>query len=230
MSIPPVTISTKYLENEGRSQMRDCISEAFSYAISNKIVTIVMFTGSGDGPLLAAQTYLPDPEYKSVRIVAVTPPVKKAYRSDPHNKESRVIVSGLSPAMKDFFEGAGVEVCSGQLLFKPLRVGSKLESEWSRVEAALNMMGGGLALCVQSVILACDSGSISPRERVVCLTADTAIDCNASRTEDFLSETDGLIINHIICRPIRFTITKPHHAIYVQQDANVQINKIDQPK
>lgn len=214
MSLRPTQKTTAYLEQEGRSQMATCIDEAFSYAKASDITTMVMFTGSGDGPLLAAQNYLISPEHKKVRLIAVTPPYKKAYRSDPLVKDSPVVISGISSPMRDFLKGAGVEICSGQLLFKPLRVGGKLDSEWSRVEAALSIMGGGLALCVQAIILACDAGYVNPRSQVVALTADTAIDAFAARTEDFLSETDGLIINHIICRPAKFTISKANHRIY----------------
>lgn len=215
--------ASAYLEQEGRSQMKACIAEAFSYACENNIDTLIMFTATGEGPLFAAQTYLTSPDFENIRIVAVTPPYGKPYRMNLQDPKSPLVASGVSIPMRSALENAGVEICAGQLLFKPIRVGNKLESEWARVEAALSIMGGGLALCIQAIILACDAGVVGPRTQIVAMTADTAIDAHAARTEDFLSDTDGLIVNHIICRPSKFTISKARHRLYAPEQPQLTL-------
>lgn len=228
MTIHLIKKDSAYLEQEGRSQMKTCIAEAFSYARENSVATIIMFTATGEGPLFAAQSYLTSPDFGHLRLVAVTPPYGKSYRSDLQDPKSPLVASGVSAPMRAALENAGVEICAGQLLFKPLRVGNKLESEWSRVEAALSIMGGGLALCVQAIILACDSGIINPRSQVIAMTADTAIDAYTARTEDFLSDTDGLIVNHIICRPAKFTISKARHRVYATEQPQLTLPDMGQ--
>ena len=83
--------------------------------------------------------------------------------------------------------------------------------EWNEAAEAFGVLGGGFSLCVQAVLVACDAGAVDAGERVVSMSADTSIVALASRTETFLSAHQGLIVEHIICRPMRYGISKPHH-------------------
>jgi hypothetical protein len=84
-------------------------------------------------------------------------------------------------------------------------------SEWCRVAEALEILGGGFPLCVQAILVACDAGLVGVGERVTAVTADTALSALAARTESFLSPTEGLVVEHIFCRPARYDISRPKH-------------------
>jgi hypothetical protein len=113
--------------------------------------------------------------------------------------------------MRDDLQALGVEFVSAHLPFKGIHDGRDRSSEWSRVAEAFGILGGGFALCVQAVLVATDAGAVQSGERVAVAAADTAFAAIACRTDAFLSPIDGILIEHIICRPQRYTISKPAH-------------------
>ncbi len=193
--------------------MLECISVSFDWCVKNDVSSVVMFTGTGDGPRHAAETMLCTDKYKHIRVTAVTPPFGRVYKSNPSAADSPVVRAGINPAMRDSLLELGIAVIAAHLPFKEINTGRVRESEWSRVSEAYGVLGGGFSLCVQSALMACDAGAIDSGERVVAITADTAISLISSRTESFLSPLDGLLVEHIICRPARYTISKEKHVL-----------------
>jgi len=212
MSLPWQEMKTTYLEGEGRRMLGACLAVAFEYAEREAVEKIVMFTATGEGPLLAAKEFLP--RYPSVLVVAVTPPVGRAYASP--DQPGQLVGAGIIGERRQFLTDLGIPIVAAHLPFKEVYTGhdSERRSEWSRVAEALSIFGGGLPLAVQAVLMATDAGELEPRERVIAMTADTAITVRASRTETFLSPFEGLLIEHIICRPMRFDISKPKHTLF----------------
>lgn len=200
--------TTSYLPGEGRAHMQECLQTAFKWSKENHVGTIVIFTGTGDGPLYAAQNLMPEAGIDT--IVAVTPPPGRPYRSDPLNQDSEIVRAGVTSEVRQFLVEMGVTVVSAHLPFKPIQ-DLPGGSPWSGVEAALSIMGGGFPLCVQAALIACDAGAVRSGERIVVATADTAISVIASRTETFISKAHGLLVEHIICRPRKFDISKSDH-------------------
>ena len=200
---------TTYLDGEGREYMRECLEQAFRWCREQSIQKLVIFTGTGEGPVFAVERLLP--ETPSLKLIAVTPPVGKRFREDPTSSESRVVTAGPSLALREFLRSFGVSVVSAQLPFKPL---AQVHSEWATVEKAYGILGGGFALCVQAALVACDAGELRVGERVAVASADTAIVVRATRTEAILSPSEGLLVEHIICRPSRYSISKPEHIAY----------------
>lgn len=68
-----------------------------------------------------------------------------------------------------------------------------------------------VSLCVQAVLMACDAGAIALGERVVVMSADSAFVVRACQSESFLSPHTGLVVEHVVCRPSTYNISKPHH-------------------
>lgn len=202
---------TYYFAAEGRPAMEECIQRSADWCLANNIATMVIFTGTGAGPHYAAKELLIQEQFKNLRVVAVTPPVGRPYRSDLNDPNSPLIQSGINPAMRDELMSLGIGIVSAHLPFKEMYDGKERTSEWTRVAEAFGILGGGFALCVQAVLVACDAGFVQHGERVVALTADTAIEASACRTESFLSPLEGLLVGHIICRPARYTISKRIH-------------------
>jgi uncharacterized protein len=202
---------TAYFDGEGRPWMFECIHRAADWCLSANITTLVIFTGTGEGPHYAAKELLVREQYRHLKVVAVTPPVGRQYKKDPTDPASPVVHSGIKDAMRDELTALGVVVISAHLPFKEMYDGRNRTSEWSRVSEALAALGGGFPYCIQAVLMACDAGALKHGERVVALSADTAFVARACRTESFLSPLEGLLVEHVICRPARYNISKMHH-------------------
>jgi len=203
--------STRYFATEGRDNMKECIHRALQWCAREGIRTAVMFTSTGDGAHYAATELLLQEPFSGLHLVAVTPPFGKPLLAKPGVVDSPVIRAGIHPALRDELAALGVPVIAGHLPFNRMYDGEKMSSEWSRVVAAFGILGGGFAFCIQAVLMACDAGEVEVGERVVAVGADTAVVVIASRSESFLSPTDGLLVEHIICRPERYTISKRNH-------------------
>jgi hypothetical protein len=196
--------------------MVECINHSAEWCIADGLRSLVIFTGTGDGPKYAADSLLTQDKYKDLRVIAVTPPFGRIYRATPGAPDSPLVRAGINPAMRDSLSALGIQVVAAHLPFKEVQIGRSRESEWSRVADAYGVLGGGFALCIQAVLVACDAGAIESGERVVALGADTSFVATACRTESFLSPFDGLLVEHIICRPLRYQISKRDHYVIAQ--------------
>jgi hypothetical protein len=214
-------IETLYFDGEGRPFMEECINRSVEWCVVDGLRTVVIFTGTGDGPQYAAQNLLTQDRYKHLHIVAVTPPFGRAYKANPTEANSPVIRAGINPAMRDSLSALGINVVAAHLPFKEVQTGRGRESAWSLVAESFGVLGGGFALCVQALLVACDAGVVESGERVVVLGADTSFVAIACRTESFLSPYDGLLVEHIICRPSRYSISKRSHETMVEPLATI---------
>src|SRR5712691_10839804 len=111
---------TLYLPGEGRVHMKECIAQAFVRCKELSIKHLVIFTGSGEGVLYALQEMLPQPDYSEIEIIAVTPPVGRAYKLDPRDPRSPIVEAGIASEVRTFLVDAGVVVISAHLPFKAL--------------------------------------------------------------------------------------------------------------
>ena len=203
-------LQTVYVEAEGKPSMEVCIRESFLFCRDHRIGKVVLFTGAGDGAMFAVDNFLTNQEFESIQMIAVTPPSGKRYRSDPFDESSVIVASGVSPEKKEFLRDMGVPVVSAHMPFKT-STGTGVAA-WNETAEAFGILGGGFSLCVQAILMACDAGEVDAGERVVAASADTSIVAIASRTELFLAPHHGLLVEHIICRPRQFNISKSHHA------------------
>ena len=213
--------ATNYVDGEGRNFMQGCISRSIEWCERAGLNKVVIFTGNGDGAHYAAKEILSREKYNHIMIIAVTPPVGREYRTNPADPASPMVRAGISPAMLDELSALGVSVVAAHLPFKGIQIGRERSSEWTRVAEAYGVLGGGFALCIQAVLVACDAGAVQSGERVVVASADTAFTAIASRTESFLSPKEGLLVEHIICRPLRYQISKPTHSMVEQMWAPI---------
>lgn len=212
-------LTTHYVPSEGRVWVQDCLRLAADCCVHEGLTTLVIFTGTGEGPLYAGRELFSLPEYAGLRAVAVTPPAGRPYKQNPADPASPIIPAGLNEAMREKLTALGIPVVSAHLPFKPMWNGADARtSEWTRVAEAYGVLGGGFALCVQAALVACDAGMIEHGARVVVLSADTALVVRACRTESFLSPYEGLLVEHVICRPLRYDISKQRHEAVVPRE------------
>jgi len=161
-----------------------------------------MRAARGEGVQLALDTFCSQDEYKHIRIVAVTFPQGKEFTHE--GKPLEVRISGEAERSMN---AHNVPVVRAHLPFDPIAPPFKdrgvLAQDLGLVESALNIFGGGMSLCVQAVMLACDAGAIGLGEHVVAMTADTAILVQAATTRRVLRE---MVVREILCKPAILSI------------------------
>ncbi|MCR4427189.1 MAG: hypothetical protein NUW23_13570 [Firmicutes bacterium] len=106
----------------------------------------------------------------------------------------------------------GVALVRSILPFGDVLIPGRPDVKLAAIHHTLSLFGGGMALCVQAVIVACDSGYLEPGEEVISVAADTAIVAAASGQWAFFSPFEGMEIREIICRPRLLKLTRaPRH-------------------
>lgn len=222
------TVPTVYVEGEGPAYLDQCMAAAFAFCKASEIKVMVIFTSTGEGPEKAVDRYRSQEQFADIRLVAITPPAKRQYR----DAAGEPVRAGIAAERVEKLRRAEVAVASARLPFRsilaqpdpikppgaegPVMIATASNFDaMNVVDRVLGMFGGGLSLCVQAVLMACDAGFVSVGERVVAISADTAVALHACQSESFLSPHVGMLVDHIICRPRIYQISKPHH--YVTQ-------------
>jgi hypothetical protein len=193
--------STEYFFEEGKSNLRSCVRIAFDAAVQRGIQTIVMFTGVGEGPLIAIQDYLRKPDYEGVGVVAVTFPYGKQFGEGKHVE--------IPKATKTLLQDSGIPLIRAHLPLDPIGAQYKhhgvLGQDLSLMGNALSIFGGSMSLCVQAASMACDAGLFELGEHVISMTSDTAVIVRTAPTERLLTD---FIVREILCKPLYLTIGK----------------------
>jgi hypothetical protein len=111
--------------------------------------------------------------------------------------------------MRVRFEEQRVPIVRAHLPFDPIpanhRNHSILGQDITLIGNALGVFGGGMSLCVQAILMACDAGVVDEGEHVIALSADTSILARSAPTTRFLTD---FIVREIICKPLLLTISR----------------------
>jgi hypothetical protein len=195
------TSSTEYFPREGKANLPTCMRLAFETAVSREIETIVIFTGIGEGPEMALKEYCVLPEYKDIKIIAVTFPYGQRFKD-----QNQV---DISLETRTLLEQHHVPLVRAHLPFNPIAAHYKhhgiLGQDLTLIGNALSIFGGSMSLCVQAAIMACDAGYLKLGDHVIAMTSDTAIVVRTAPTERLLCD---FIIREVICKPMFLTIGK----------------------
>jgi len=202
------TVNTTYFLQEGRDNLLRTMRMSFHAALGHKIEKVVIFTARGDGVKLAVDEFLTRPEYEHMKVIGVTFPIGKTFTG----KDKKEFKVEIPTDLDEYFRNrrpVPIPIVRAHLPFDPISSpypkGGALAQSLSLVGDALNMFGGGMSLCVQAVLLACDGGHVRLGEHVVSLASDCAILAQATSTRRMLEE---LIIREIICKPAILSITR----------------------
>jgi hypothetical protein len=196
-----------YFEKEGRQNLPrviQTVKNAFRKREDIRACKIVVFTAAGEGPALA---YNKLKEYKPTIIAVTFHPGFAVKRTNSEGIEVESPI-GFSDDLKRFFAGVGVPVLSSKLPFDGFDGVDSIKQQMKLIKDVLSLLGGGLSLCVQAVLQACDMGAINIGEKVVVISGDWAALVTASTTAKFLSIDDGLSINEILCKPRNLNISR----------------------
>jgi hypothetical protein len=194
---------TTYFLQEGRDNLRECLKNVFQTAKVQNIAKLVIFTARGEGVRLALDEFCSLDEYKHVKLVAVTFPQGKKFTDASGN----AIPVTIDDDNISVFKAREVPIVRAHMPFDPIAPLYKqrgvLGQDLSLVGEALNMFGGGMNLCVQAIVMACDAGEVGLGEHVIALSSDTAILAQATSTTRMLEE---LVIREILCKPVVFSV------------------------
>lgn len=195
----------EYFFHEGKENLEECIRIAFESAVNRGVHAIVIFTAIGEGAKIALQKYRVQPEYRDIKIVAVTFPYGQKFAGYEDRPEATQISSDDRKLLKE----NDVPIVRAHLPFNPMHAPSRGHSvtgqDLTLIGNALNIFGGGMSLCIQAALMACDAGEVELGEHVICLTADTAVLVRVAPTERFLAD---FVVREILCKPMSLTIIK----------------------
>lgn len=201
--------STEYFMEEGKPNLRTCMSIAFDAAISRDIETIVIFTGIGEGPKIAIEEFLSQPAYAKIKIIAVTFPYGQLFGGD-----NGPVGIEIDRETRHLLEERSIPLIRAHMPFNPISAHYKshgiLGQDLTLMGNALSIFGGSMSLCVQATLMACDAGLLELGEHVISMTSDTAIIVRTAPTERLLMD---FIVREILCKPLNLTIAKgerPH--------------------
>jgi hypothetical protein len=209
--------TTTYFLQEGKKNLHECLRLSFEAAIQHEVEKIVIFTGAGEGLRLAEEQFRAEERYSGIRLVGVTFPQGKKFTSEQYAHE-------ISSEDAKWFESRNIPIVRTHLPFDPIKPTypgqGVLGQDSILIGNALGVFGGGMSLCIQAALMACDAGQVEVGEHVIALAADTSILVRCAPTSRLLTD---LIVREIICKPALLTIGK-HEA--ADNDAELPFEKL----
>ncbi len=191
---------------EGRENLPSVVKNVKNYvrmlvASGGAPSKIVFFTLKGEGPMLAYNQL----SGLNVTIIAVTFPVTYSVIL----KSGAKYTPEIPEKVQKFFKGVEIPIVRSRLPFDEITGAEFHNKEMIMLKNAMSVFGGSMPLAIQAVLQATDAGLVRSGEEVIAVTSDTALLVTASTTQDFLSQSCGLMVNEIICKPRNFNISKP---------------------
>lgn len=195
-----------YFEEEGRKNIEKVIQIVKNEVIKkNNINKVIVFTSDGKSAIRLKKEL--ENNYK---VIAVTFPYKKTFKlyNKKDKKPQHLTPETSKKEIKKNIMDQGVTLLQGVLPFEDIILPNIPDTKIQTINHTLNIFGGGMKLCIESVIVATDSGEVEPGEEVIAMSADTALIATGCRKELLLHPKLGMQIKQILCKPINFNITK----------------------
>jgi uncharacterized protein len=213
---------TTYFWEEGKPNLRDCLRLSFEAAKRHDIPKIVIFTGAGEGIRIAVEEFLSQDDYAHIQIIAVTFPQGQEFTSKEHDH-------GISDENCGWMIENKIPLVRAHLPFDPIKsqfqTHGVLGQDFGLLGNVLNIFGGGMSLCVQAVLMACDAGVVKKGDHVISLTSDTSILVRSAPTSHLLTD---FIVREVFCKSVLLTVSKREKL--AQASATPEITSIKEPK
>lgn len=141
-------------------------------------------------------------------IHAATFPYKQVFNIKDSDGNRISTLAGTSmPEIREELRKKEINLIQGVMPLQEIIIPNTKDVKTQTISYALGLLGGGLKLCVQAVLMATDGGHIEPGEMVIAMSADTAIVARSSLSTWLFHPEHGFEISEIICKPSRFTIS-----------------------
>jgi hypothetical protein len=207
---------TTYFLTEGKANLQECLRLSLQHAVRSGTRKVVVCTANGEGLEFACNKYLSQPEYQGIRLIGVSFPFGKV--------PSQALQ--IPPERKRLLDEHRIPVVRAAFPFDDLST-EGLHSK-SLVHRALEFFSGGMVLCLNAVVIACDQGLVSTGEHVIVTSADTSVLVKASSSSKAFNL---LAVREIICKPLIQDITKGESlAVEVNVDALLSPKKKNRGK
>jgi len=201
--------TTELFQTEGKSNVVATIHNVSEAARDFGISTVVVFASEIENVLSLKHMM-----GKSGQIVAVTFPSEYTALVDGRSQYVGIRSERDVQALMQ----AGIMISRGVL---PFSVVDTPDSAYLRgAIQAFGLMGGGTQLCIQAVLIACDAGNVNEGERCIAMCADTALVLRAGHSYRFGRDNSLLSIEHIICKPVNYQITRPKAVPVLEETAS----------
>jgi len=191
---------TLYLPGEGKEYFPCVVEAVANYVRETGLQKVLVFTLDGKGALALADAL----HETKAQVVAVTFPATQKFAIP----DKGVIQVTIDSEMYSSLASKGVSVVRSTLPFGDILIPGSPDVKLSAIHHTLRLFGGGMTLCVQAVVIACDSGCLELGEEVISVAADTAIVAAASGKWALFSPSDGMEIREIICKPRCLRLTR----------------------
>ena len=221
-----IEAAIEYFFHEGKENLEECMRLSFEAAARRNVQTIVIFTAVGQGPKLALEKFLVQPEYQGIKVIAVTFPYGQKFKG----YEERPEEAQISSEYRKLFKDKGIPIVRAHLPFNPVHAHLKGHSapgqDLTLIGNTLNIFCGSMSLCVQAALMACDAGEVELGEHIIALTSDTAILVRVAPTERFLAD---FIVREIICKPMSLTIIKSEQRL-TEPSTQLTLEAVAEPR
>ena len=167
------------------------------------IKKLLIFTANGEGAFKARELIKDD----SISILATTFPYKKQFVQRKNGEEKIFYADTSNEDTRKLIKDKGITLIQGTMPFQEIIIPGTRDTKLTTITRTLSLISGGIRLCIESVLMACDSGFVEQGEYVVSMSADTSLVVKACRVEWLFHPEYGLEIAEIICKPNRLDIT-----------------------
>ena len=174
---------TTYFLSEGKVNLPECLRLSLRHAKASGINNVIVFTTNGEGLELACTKYLGQAEFKGIQLNGVSWPIGKVPGQALNIPETRL----------ELLQKHNINLIRAAFPFEEL-AGAGSASK-GRVQTTMEIFGGGMYLCLNAVVVACDAGLVLPGEHVISMSADTSIIVKASPSARSMS---ALAVREII--------------------------------
>lgn len=194
-----------YFQTEGKHNMKQTIDLVKVRAVALNLKKIIIFTGDGEGAFLLNEAV----QENNIKVLAVTFPYKTTFRIKDKLGQEKIIPKTSEADVRQRLLEKGIPLIQGVMPLWEIVLPGTVESKVKVIQATLSLISGGLPLCVQAILMACDAGYVEPGEEVISMSADTAIVARAAQTRWLFHPERGLEIREIICMPRYCNISRP---------------------
>jgi len=184
-----------YFNEEGQKNTGKVLELVLKRAEELSINKIIIFTSNGDTALKLREIN------KEVEVIAVSFPYNQEFNvKDKEGKRQKVIPKTSKSKVQEKLFKNDIQLVQGTMPLSEIIIPGTREVKKSTILNTLSLISGGLSFCVQSVLMATDSGLLEKGEDVIAMSADTALVANSANTQWLFHPVDGLEIKEIICK------------------------------
>ena len=195
-----ITRSVVYFDGEGRDYLQQTVDLVISRLQDGDIKHVAVFTAEGEGAELLSVALASD---KKIKIFAATfPPGQKIVKREPGGNKKDIETLVSMPEKINKLEADGVTVIAGGMPFQEIIVPGTNDFRIQTIIWTLGLISEGLHLGLQAVLMACDSGKLAVGEKVVAMSADTAVVVQSSTSRLMFHPREGIRIHEVLCKPM----------------------------